>query len=208
MKGQLFNEMELDSRVCDCCQTGGTMTDSGPVFVYRDRSEGEIRDMSFVRKVDNKWTAPKLIAKDNWYINGCPVNGPKISSYKNQFATVWFTAANEQPTVKVAFGVGQAFNPPIIIDSMQPLGRVDIIMLDEQRAIVSWIGTHKGETVIKAAKVNIDGSQSPPFIIAEINEARGSGFPQMEIFESQLYFAWTAVNGTSSSILMKKVSLN
>ncbi len=36
MEGNLSEEVELDNRVCDCCQTGGAMTSNGPVIVYRD----------------------------------------------------------------------------------------------------------------------------------------------------------------------------
>ena len=49
--GKLSNEVELDGRVCDCCQTGATWTKKGPIVVYRDRSEDEIRDIA-IRIVD------------------------------------------------------------------------------------------------------------------------------------------------------------
>ena len=39
MDGLLSEEMELDNRVCDCCQTGGAITENGPIIVYRNRSE-------------------------------------------------------------------------------------------------------------------------------------------------------------------------
>ena len=46
MNGNLTREAELDSRVYDRCQTGGAITASGPIIVYRDRTEEEMRDMS------------------------------------------------------------------------------------------------------------------------------------------------------------------
>ena len=77
--GKKINEWELDDRVCDCCQTSAAITDNGPVVVYRDRSDSEIRDISIVRFVNGQWTAPKTIFADNWKIEGCPVNGPRIA---------------------------------------------------------------------------------------------------------------------------------
>jgi hypothetical protein len=47
--GNKLNEWELDKRTCDCCQTTAAITENGPVVIYRDRSEEEIRDMSIVR---------------------------------------------------------------------------------------------------------------------------------------------------------------
>ena len=42
--GDIVNEIELDSSVCDCCQTSITNTDKGPIVVYRDRSDKEMMD--------------------------------------------------------------------------------------------------------------------------------------------------------------------
>ena len=39
----------LDARACDCCQTDAAMTSAGPVVVYRNRTEEEIRDIYIAR---------------------------------------------------------------------------------------------------------------------------------------------------------------
>ncbi len=77
--GAKLKEWELDNRVCDCCQTSAAVTTNGPVVVYRDRSQEEVRDISIVRWMDGDWSQPKTIYADNWKINGCPVNGPRIA---------------------------------------------------------------------------------------------------------------------------------
>ncbi|MDZ7647099.1 MAG: hypothetical protein U5K54_07905 [Cytophagales bacterium] len=41
--GNGLNEWELDNKTCDCCQTTAAITSNGPVVVYRDRSDEEIR---------------------------------------------------------------------------------------------------------------------------------------------------------------------
>ena len=81
--GKTVSEWEVDQRVCDCCQTSSAMTAKGPLVVYRDRSENEIRDISLIRFSDGEWTAPRSVHKDNWQINGCPVNGPAVSARNN-----------------------------------------------------------------------------------------------------------------------------
>jgi len=43
--GTIYNEHQLDGKVCDCCQTSINMSQQGPIVVYRDRSNEEIRDI-------------------------------------------------------------------------------------------------------------------------------------------------------------------
>ncbi len=182
-------EWELDNRVCDCCQTSAALTANGPVVIYRDRSDEEIRDISIVRFVNGKWTEPKRIFPDNWKIAGCPVNGPQSAAEGNTLAIAWFTSPNNKPQVNIIFSDdgGANFNQPIRVDENITIGRVDIVMLDEKSAMVSWM---EG-AVIKAAKVYKDGRKDPSVTIASSSESRSSGFPQMTKSENNLFFAWT-----------------
>src|SRR5690349_13583594 len=78
--GNLYDEAELDERVCECCQTSAAITSQGPITVYRDRSPSEVRDIYIVRQVNGSWTKPQPVFADNWEINGCPVNGPAVAA--------------------------------------------------------------------------------------------------------------------------------
>jgi hypothetical protein len=197
MSGNITDGTELDSRVCDCCQTGGAMTPQGPILVFRDRSETEIRDMSFVRQIDTTWTASKAVSSDEWKIAGCPVNGPRIASFGEGIATAWFSAAAGVAKVKVAFmnELGDAFQEPIIVDDSISVGRVDIVMVDNASAYVSWLDIEGESSIIKVRKVAKDGTMGEPVVVAKTSSSRGSGFPQMELVDGTLYFAWTNVEG-------------
>ena len=183
------SEWELDNRVCDCCQTSAAITDNGPVVVYRDRSEDEIRDMSIVRYVNGKWTTPTTIFPDNWKIAGCPVNGPRADAINNNLAIAWFSMADKKGQVNLVFSKdgGQTFDKPIRIDEGKPIGRVDVLMLDSATAMASWM---EGSS-IKAVKVNMDGKKESSILIASSSEARSSGFPQMTKSGNRIFFAWT-----------------
>lgn len=187
--GKKINEWELDNKTCDCCQTGAAITDNGPIVVYRDRSDEEIRDMSIVRLVNGEWTTPKTIFSDNWKIAGCPVNGPRAVAIGNTLAVAWFTISEEVAQVNVIFSNdgGATFEKPIRIDDGKAIGRVDVVMLDKDNAMVSWM---EG-TDIKAIKVNRNGSKETPVVIATSSESRSSGFPQMTKSGNELIFAWT-----------------
>lgn len=187
--GTKENEWELDKKVCDCCQTSVAITKNGPIVVYRDRSDDEIRDMSIVRFVNGKWTEPKTIFSDNWNINGCPVNGPRADALGNNLAIAWFSMKDGKGEVKIVFSEngGESFEKPIQIDEGNTIGRVDIVMIDEKTALVTWI---EG-TDIKAVKIFADGTKEKSIIIASTTESRSSGFPQMTKSGNKIIFAWT-----------------
>ena len=187
--GNKTNEWELDGRICDCCQTSIAITANGPVVVYRDRSTDEIRDMSIVRFVNGVWTEPKIIFADEWKIAGCPVNGPRADAIGNKLAIAWFSMKENKGEVKIIFSEdgGATFEEPIRVDEGKTIGRVDVVMLNEESAMISWM---EG-TTIKALKINTDGTKGKPIIIAESSDSRTSGFPQMTKAGNKLIFAWT-----------------
>jgi len=195
-QGNVKNEYLLDSRVCDCCQTDVAMTEEGPIVIYRDRSDTEIRDVYYVRLVDGLWTEPKAIYNDNWEIKACPVNGPAISTKANSVAIAWFTVANNLPSVKVVFSNnnGETFNEPIDIGDVAPLGRVDVEMLENNSALVSWMDTIEGKTSIQLQRVAKNGKLSNIITLAESSESRSSGFPRMVVKDNLAYITWSNVN--------------
>lgn len=182
-------EWELDNRVCDCCQTTAAITQNGPIVIYRDRSESEIRDISIVRLLNGKWTAPQTIFPDHWKIAGCPVNGPRVDAIGNNVAVARFTSPDKIGQVSVAFSQdgGASFGTPIRVDEGQTIGRVDILLLDSKTAMVSWM---EGDA-IKAAKIHADGTKEPSMVIASSSQSRASGFPQMTKSANSVVFAWT-----------------
>ncbi|GAA0894634.1 hypothetical protein GCM10009122_43150 [Fulvivirga kasyanovii] len=187
--GTKVKEWQLDNRVCDCCQTTAALTKNGPVVIYRDRSDDEIRDMSIIRWADSTWTSPQVVYADNWKIAGCPVNGPRVASINNTLAVGWFSAPEGQGQVKLAFSYdgGNSFHEPIRVGGNEVIGRVDVVLLNEDQAVVSWM---EGSS-IKAVKVDKSGSQSAPIEVATSSEARSSGFPQMTKKGNDVIFAWT-----------------
>ncbi len=186
--GKKLQEWELDPKTCDCCNTCAALTDKGPVVVYRDRSEEEVRDIAIVRMVDGKWTAPKIIFDDRWAIKGCPVNGPRIVANGKRAAVAWFSMPDNKPEVKVAFSnnAGESFGQPIRIDQSKPIGRIDLELLEDGSVFVLWME----RALIMGARISERGIEwSMP--ISTSSEARSSGFPQVTRTGDQLVFAWT-----------------
>jgi hypothetical protein len=105
----------IDAKTCDCCQTSATITAKGPVVVYRDRNDDEVRGIYISRLLDGSWTIPKPIHNDYWVINGCLVNGPKVAAFDNTLTVAWFTEADAIPKVNLIFSndSGKSFDTPI-----------------------------------------------------------------------------------------------
>ncbi|MGI9543481.1 MAG: sialidase family protein [Cyclobacteriaceae bacterium] len=198
-EGLLSNEILLDSRVCDCCQTDAALTSNGPVVVYRDRSEKEIRDIAIVRSIEGKWTEPQVVHRDDWEIAGCPVNGPRVEAMGDHVAVAWFTGANNKNQAKLAFSSdgGASFGPPIQIDEGKPLGRMDLLMLEDHSVMVTWMEGKDQGAEIRASQITPGGNKKASFTIAQNSESRASGFPRMSRDQDRIYWAWTQVDSTS-----------
>lgn len=207
--GTMQPDIELDNRVCDCCQTAMTTIGGAPVLVYRDRTDAEVRDIARIGLFDDSFSDSQAVYNDNWEISACPVNGPAIASYKNNAVVAWFTAANDHPKVQLAFSSdkGGTFGVPIQVNKNETLGRVDVVMISENTAIVSWMETIGQETLIQAMRVSADGSKGFPVTISQTSFERSSGFPQLEVAENKLYAAWTMVEGKKSLIKTASISM-
>jgi len=201
--GTLGAEARLDARICDCCQTSVATTSDGPVIVYRDRSDEEIRDIYVVRRVGRNWTAPAPVHRDGWKIEACPVNGPAVDARERRVAVAWFTGAGDTARVKIAFSNdgGETFGAPVRVDDGNPAGRVDVAMLEGGAAIVSWVenvGGERAEVRVRRVAHGAEegGAREPAVTIARSTSARASGFPRMAVAGSEVLFAWTEPGAT------------
>ena len=193
----------VDNRVCDCCQTDVALAGTTPVAVYRNRDDGEIRDIYVSRLEDSGWTTGIPVADDGWEIAGCPVNGPAIAAHGEQLAVAWFTAAGNEPRVRyAASGSDGVFGTPTDVASGDTLGRVDLVILDDGGAIVSHLrnaGDGMAEVVLR--RMAPDGSAGDSLIVASTGAGRMSGFPQLARFNDNLIMAWTDTDASGSTLV-------
>ncbi|HET9315567.1 MAG TPA: sialidase family protein [Vicinamibacteria bacterium] len=190
--GRLGAETVLDGRVCDCCQTDSARAAGATLVVYRDRTDTEVRDTSVVRFADGRWSEPRPLSHDGWQLDGCPVNGPAIAAAGKGVAVAWFTAPNEKSAVMVAFSTdsGATFAAPVVVDDGRPLGRVDVVMLAEDVALVSWLEQVENRARLRVRRVSSRGAPAEPFTVAESSGARSSGFPRMARAGDEVVIAW------------------
>ena len=98
------------------------------------------------------------------------------------------------PRVRVALSSdgGASFRPPRDVDNSQAVGRVDMVILDGGDIAVSWLrSARSGMGQVSARRIFADGTLGPIRAIAETNDERASGFPQMVRSGANLVFSWT-----------------
>lgn len=193
--GERLDEWELDSRVCDCCQTAAAMTSRGPIVVYRDRSPEEIRNIAIVRQVDGQWTEPQAVHDDGWQVAGCPVNGPAVAARENTVAVVWFTLRDDLPAVQLAVSRddGEHFTAPTLIASGATLGRVDATLLDNGEIVASWVDMRGSDAGVMLSRYSADAEFIDTVEVASILASRRSGFPRIDSVGNTVYVTWTQV---------------
>ena len=190
--GSQASEMLIDDRVCECCPSAAAVTADGPIVAYRNRTADEIRDIYVSRLVGGKWTEPRAVHNDNWRIAACPVNGPALSARGRDVAIAWFTAVGDEGHVYAAFSSssGETFGQPIRIDDVGAVGRVDVELLADGSAAVSWIEFANQRSEFRIRRAERTGSRSASLAVSGIASGRSSGYPRLARRGNELLFAW------------------
>ena len=183
----------IDQRVCDCCPTTAAVTSDGPIVAFRNRTEDEVRDIFVSRLDDGRWTEPASVHDDGWKLAACPVNGPMLSAGGRQVALAWFTAVCDVGHAYVAFShdAGRTFGEPIRVDDVASQGRVDVELLPDGAAAVSWIELSTPRAGFMVRRVESGGSRSAAVRVATLEGSRASGYPRLARDGTSLVFAWT-----------------
>lgn len=200
--GKLISESEIDDAVCDCCNTALAKTSDGLIAAYRNRTSEEIRDIHISKYENGVWGNSRPVHDDNWQIAACPVNGPSIDVNDRTVAVAWFSMLNEKGVVKVALSEdeGDTFVDPIIIDSENPLGRVDLLINKDRSIWVSWMARTELGAEFNVQKISENGKPLETHTISDINPSRGSGFPQLTNTAKGILVSWTELTDNSKKI--------
>jgi hypothetical protein len=216
-EGKLGMDSFIDPIACECCPTSAAVTKRGPVVAYRDRGESSelapedvkggtptVRDIRITRLENGKWTEPRLVHPDNWVINLCPDNGPAVDATGNNVAVAWWTAANDQPKVQIAFSpdAGETFSPPIRIDNHAAEGQVTIAWLDGQRrAVVGWLEDHQ----TWARWVAVDGTLGTPVALGPA--PRHTRLPRWIGGTREVFAVWSTQQDDKRSVRISRLRI-
>jgi len=133
------------------------------------------------------------LGPDNWVIDGCPVNGPAVAARDSQVVVAWFTAADDAPKIRFSrsHDGGQQFAEPVDLAGAGSFGQVDVVLRDGV-AFVSWWqrGASPGMDLV-VQRINADDSLGEQRVISHTDATLPTDVPQMQVFNDQLYFAWS-----------------
>lgn len=206
MDGELGPETVVDNKVCDCCQTDIAVTDRGAIAAYRNRTDQEIRDIYVARYEEGSWSREVNVARDNWEITGCPVNGPAVAASGNNVVVAWFTASPKKRVRSATSNDGgKSFSAPVDVASRYPIGRVDTIVGDDGSALVSWVEGNEGALMVRG--ISGSGELGPIVKVTRMATHRDAGFPKMVRFRDRVIVAWTDTSDDLSSVRTASVSL-
>ena len=107
---------------------------------------------------------------------------------------VWYTEIDGESKIKVAFtnDITKGFDDPILINTSDPLGRVDIEMINENTSIISFMDYIDDKAFIKLQRVDRFNGVNKSIIIDEISNTRSSGFPKINIInKNKTLISWT-----------------
>jgi hypothetical protein len=191
--GTLGPEVQIDNRACECCKTALTTTSDGLIAVFRDRSEKEIRDISIARYANGRWSKPEDLSKDGWEIDGCPINGPAVSSNGKNVAVAWFTAPGDKPQVYLLMSAdsGKTFGKKIRVDAGNPAGRTEVVSLASGDALVSWIERTGQGPRLHVRRFDAKGVAAAPIDVSQAGGVSSGGFPKMVVSGKDIIVAWT-----------------
>ncbi|MGH8593382.1 MAG: sialidase family protein [Gammaproteobacteria bacterium] len=196
VQGRLGPEVPLDTDMCSCCMPHSVAADKEFLTVYRDHQAGEVRDIALVRWSGSGVSAPVKVHADGWVIEGCPSNGPAVDVRGSRVTVAWFTGANNRPAVKVAFSEdgGKSFGPPITVEGEAAAGFVDVLLLSDGVALVSWRTRRSDgpEQDLRIARVSeSQGVLTQTLVPVGAFPDYPSEIPLLQRVGEQVFIAWT-----------------
>ena len=102
----------------------------------------------------------------------------------------WFTMQAGQGRAYIAFSsdAGRTFGAPVRVDDAGSTGRVQVELLADGSAAVSWIEFGKGPSQLKVRTVS---AERDTVAAGRHRPGLGTQFPRMAAAKGELVFAWT-----------------
>lgn len=207
-RGARVAERELDDMTCDCCQTDAARTHDGAVLVYRDRSAGEVRDISAVRWTAAGFDQPTPVYRDGWVMPACPVNGPAVAARGDDVVVAWYTEGDPGARVAIArsHDGGRRYAEPVVLEH-DAQGRVDVAMLVNGDVLATWLAPDDGGTVLRLARLDGTLRELERHVVTRLPRGRSTGFPRLAAHANEAVLVWTASQGGDPSIAAVRITL-
>jgi hypothetical protein len=187
--------VQLDPRVCDCCQTDAVRAGGQTLVVYRDRSEAEVRDVRLVRHDGERWLAPEPLFDDGWVVPGCPVNGPAIAADGDHVLAAAYSEAGGRPAVRIrgSADAGRSWRAAVELAGGDRLGRLDVAALPGGRFAVAHQTGSGARARLRVDVIDARDQVIASQVLARADRAHLPGFPRMAASGDAIVLAWAQV---------------
>jgi hypothetical protein len=121
-------------------------------------------------------------------------------------AIAWFTTATSDGQAFVAFSddAGRTFSQPIRVDDEAATGHVDVELLTDGSAAVSWTELVDERSTLKVRRVAQNGDRSPAVRVAQVSSL---DYPRMSHAEGELLLAWTEKANGGSAVHTARIAI-
>lgn len=182
---------ELDELTCDCCNTDGRRIGNQLWLAYRNRSPEELRDIYAIRFDGAEWNLPRRVLRDDWKIEGCPVNGPAVASLDGSPLFFWPTQQGTSTVLRLALHDRGFVDLGIIERGEGVLGRVDAVAFGRDQALLSWLGLEQDRIALKLARIDAAGKVLEVHTVTTLPPGRMTGMPRLAAFGQRAILVWT-----------------
>ena len=143
---------------------------------------------------------------DGWTINGCPVNGPAVAARDRHVAVAWFTASAGDGRAFVAFSddAGRTFGAPVRVDDAACSGHVDVELMSDGSAAVSWTERADEGAQVKMRRIQPGGNRSPSVRVAEVSREE---YPRLAHAPGELLVSWSETENGYSHVRLARVAV-
>ena len=209
-ENEFYDEEVIDHLVCDCCQTDIAQTDTGPVLVYRNRTEQEYRDIYFSKMTDGIWESGSSVFDDGWEIGGCPVNGPSVSAKGQKVYVTWFTQAQGFGEVKFKSEIdeGESSKVAVIDKGLQVLGNVNSSIVSDDNIALSWLrSTQENKIELVVAMLDLKTASIKELILDEFDANQRLSVPQLVYSQGELFLSLSKFKGMEQNFYASKLDI-
>ena len=190
----------LTGGVCYCCKTSVV---AGPAHtfyaVWRHVYPGNIRDIAFTMSRDGGRTflAPVRVSEDRWMLDGCPENGPALTTSGKDVIVVWPTlvagSTGREPTMQLFYATtrdGKSFTRRMPMPTEGVPRHPQIATLANGSVVAAWDEAANGRRrVVLASKSAAMMVFAGRRVVVDADTAE---YPAIATVGSGMVVAWTS----------------
>jgi hypothetical protein len=212
-RGVTFHgNVKVATLACPCCRPSIAISSDGRVYVaYRHVYGDNERDVAVATSTDagEHFGEPVRVAADRWKIFGCPESGPVVALQKEKLIVSWYTAAGEQPGIRLAASRdgGKSFSREIVVSrGIQSANHPFLASRDDGTIAIAFSGRLPSQTgtweEVRPFVFRIDTRGHLSAVSRVPADAAGDRYPTLSLApDGDAYVAWRSVDAAKVSLV-------